>query len=189
MGVFTSPTQLLVHQKKRFATASLTMHEAHEILAEGGKEDFLSQTSGTLTEKMLRKIGHPYARSARVLNIKKLNGFVGVNENTVSKKTGKLNRNSKLQQVSARGTVRDLPINIQSGRLRRAIQLDKKAGRAGAIYDLYSAVPYAKHVLSLTGTKYMRARGLLGPKGELRIRYRMRHAATIQPVRRALSKP
>lgn len=188
MGVFTTPAQLMLRQKARFVDVSLTMHQAHEILAKGGKTDFELQLTGKLTTKMLRQIGHPYARGARVLAIHRLNGFVGVNENTITKK-GKKGTKASKQQVSTKGKVSDLPINKQTGKLRRAVQLDKKTGTRGAIYDLYSAVSYAKHVLSVTGTRYMRPRGLLGPKGELRIRYRSRHAATIAPVKRALRKP
>ena len=59
------------------------MGEAHKELSKGGQADFLSQTAGTLSEKQLRQIGHPYARSARVLSIDKLKGYRGLEENEV----------------------------------------------------------------------------------------------------------
>jgi hypothetical protein len=173
------------------------MDQAHEILAEGGREDFKDLTMGRLSTKQLRQIGHPYAKSARIHKLEKLDGFRGLTQaitrrnadGSIAKtKGGKPRKPQDMSQIM-KGKVSDLPINIQTGRLRQGIVLNKKKGVSGWDYDLYSTAPHAKHVLALEGTKYMRARGLLGPKGELRIRYRMRHAATIQPVRRALAQP
>ncbi len=197
MGTFTTSTQLLIRQKRRFRDATLAMDQAHDILAEGGREDFKDLTMGRISLEQSRKAGYLYARIARINKIEKLDGFRGLTQTStrrnadgsIAKTKGGRARTTTTAQISRKGTVSDLPINIQTGRLRQGIVLSKKKGISGWDYDLYSTAPHAKHVLALEGTKYMRARGLLGPKGELRIRYRMRHAATIQPVRRALAQP
>lgn len=194
MGTFTNASQLAKRQSARFASVTLTMGEAHKELAKGGQSDFLSQTVGTLSEKQLRQIGHPYARSARVLSIDKLKGYKGLEENEVQfdrdgvRMTGKRGTKRKTQ-VSAKGRVSDLPINRQTGKLRRGVTLLKRVTGGHPTYDLYTGVTYAKYVLALDGTRYMRPRGLLGPNGLLRRRHRARHSALVDPVRRSMRKP
>lgn len=177
----------MLRQKARFAGAALSMQKATHELAKGGQADFLALTIGTISEKQLRQMGHPFGRTARVINTKKLNGFVGLNENRVGK-SGKLGQRADLQQIKGQ-RVQLLPINRQSGKLRRGIALMKRATGGNPSYDLFSGVPHAKHVLALEGTKHMKARGLLGPKGLLRRRYQARHAGTVDAVRRSLRKP
>lgn len=186
MGTFTRPAQLLARQKARFASVQMTQKEALKELAEAGKLDFLSQTVGTLSDKELRKIGHPYARRARVLDIAQLGGRRGFSE-TETVRTRRGVRRQTTTQVTARGRVRDLPINYQTGELRKGIQL--MARNNGTMYELFSNVPHAKFVLAVNGTKYMRPRGLLGPKGLLRIRHKARLAGIVAAVRDAQRKP
>jgi hypothetical protein len=174
VGVFTRPDQLLLRQRDRFAGVKVTIREATEALAEGGQEDFHSQTVGRLTTAMLRRIKHPYARRPRVLNIQKLSGFRGYQK-------------GKVAQVTTRGRVADLPINRQTGRLKRGIRLARKKG--GTEFDLYSEAPHARFVLAVGGTKHMRPRGLLGPKGLIRKRHKARHAGIVLAVRKANQKP
>ena len=187
MGTFTSPVALMQRQQRRFAGAALSMQQAQHELAKGGQADFLALTIGTLSEKQLRAMGHPYGRTARVIRTDKLNGFVGLNENRI-RKNGTLGQNSSLQQVKGQ-SVQLLPINRQTGRLRRGIALMQRMTGGNPSYDLFSGVPHAKYVLALDGTKHMKARGLLGPRGLLRRRYRARHAGTIDAVRRYMRKP
>jgi hypothetical protein len=174
MGIFTSPVALMNHQKARFAGVKVTMKAATAELAKGGYEDFKSQTVGGLSTRQLRQMGHPYARSARVLNIAKLSGYRGVSQ-------------GKRHQITSKGRVEDLPINRQSGKLNRGVRLISKNG--GTMFDLFSDVPHAKFVLALDGTLHMRPRGLLGPKGLLRKRHKARHAGIVQAVRLQQRKP
>lgn len=195
MGTFTNATQLAKRQAVRFRDASLTMRQAHKELATQGRGDFLAQTVGQLSEKQLRQLGHPYARGARILSVDKLKGYRGLMESEVRldrdgqimrTKSGKLARRTRAQVT--RGKVSDLPINRQTGKLRRQIQLKLIEGR-NPVYELYSDAPYAKYVLAVDGTRYMRPRGLLGPSGLLRRRHKARHNALVDPVRRSLRKP
>lgn len=174
MGTFSSPVQLRLAQEKRYQNVRHTIRRATEELATGGFDDFHSQTVGSLSERDLRRVGHPYARKPRVLNIQSLSGKRGFAQ---GKKT----------QVTARGRVQDLPINRQTGRLKRGIRLQSKRG--GLQYDLFSDAPHARHVLSPQGTKNMRPRGLLGPKGLLRKRHQARHAGIVMAVRKAAKQP
>lgn len=195
MGIFTSHAQLMARQKQRFAGVRISMKDATRELAHSGKYDFLTQALGTITEKMLRQMGHPFGRTARTLDLTKLNGFRGLQTSeTVFLKDGTLKRNKngglafrRGAQITARGRVNPLPINKQTGRLARGIQTVAK--RNFTEYDLFSDVPYAKYVLSLTGTSKMIPRGLLGPQGLLRKRYRARHAGIVLGVRMAGRKP
>jgi hypothetical protein len=185
MGTFITPAGLYMRQKARFAMVTLTMNQAHEQLAEGGYEDFRDQTKGSLKSDQLAAIGHPYKRRTGPLDIRALKGFVGLNENEVNKKTGKRYRRGSLQQVTNTGTVKDLPINIQTGRLRRGIRIVSRRIAGNRVFDLYSDAPHAAFALAVDGTKYVRPRGLLGPNGLLRIRHKVRHNALVEPVRRS----
>lgn len=174
MGVFTRPDQLRLRQIQRFEGVKLTIDQATEELAKGGQEDFHSQTVGRLTTAMLRRIKHPYARRPRVLNVQKLSGFRGYQK-------------GKVAQVTKAGRVADLPINRQTGRLKRGIRLTRR--KNGSQFDLYSIAPHARFVLAVGGTKYMRPRGLLGPTGLIRKRHKARHAGIVLAVRKANQKP
>lgn len=174
MGVFTSPVALMQRQRARFAGVKMTMEKAHFILAHDGFSDFKEQTTGTLGKKEKRLLGHPYARGPRILNVAKLGGFKGVQD-------------GKVTQITAKGRVRDLPINMESGRLHATITLLSKSN--GRIYDLFSSVPYAKFALAVEGTRYVRPRGLLGPRGLLRKLHKARHAGIVLAVRQSQGKP
>jgi hypothetical protein len=159
-------------QQARHNVARRTIQEVTVDLAQGGLADFHSQTVGTLTKKDLRRIKHPYARLPRTLNVQKLAGKRGYAE-------------GKKAQVSTRGRVSDLPINKQTGKLKRSIKLRRKQAGGAIVYHLYATAPYAKFVLNPEGTKYMRPRGLLGPKGLLRKRHKARHAGIVKALQQA----
>lgn len=197
MGTFTTPAGLYIRQKRRFAMVTLTMNEAHEQLAEGGFEDFRDQTKGALKSDQLAAIGHPYKRRTGPLDIKALKGYRGYQETEVRKaadgsvlrtKKGKA-RTRTTAQVTKGGTVSDLPINIQTGRLRRGIRLQARRIGGTRAFDLYSDAPHARFAIAVDGTKFVRPRGLLGPNGLLRIRHKVRHNALVEPVRRSQKQP
>lgn len=170
-NVFTSPTALKNHQKKRFAKMQLGQQRVHKELATQGERDFVGATGGQIKSKTLAAMGHPFGRMSS-----------GGMRNIVKGQSGKFGSAGLKGQVSKKGVVRPLPINVQSGRLRRAITLQGPAGRAST-YKLYSAAPHARFVLSPTGTKKMVARGLLGGNGLLRKRHKARLAALVSVIR------
>ena len=80
-----------------------------------------------------------------------------------------------------RGGIPTLPINVQSGKLRKSVNM-KLLWRnvRGESYGLYFSVGYAKYILSKGGTKFMVARGF---QGEMEKRWKARKKAMIQHLR------
>lgn len=144
------------------------MAKVHEEFATGGFKDFLSATSGRITRRQLAQLGHPYRT-----------GIGGV------KSALHLRKSARKGQVRRSGAVSVLPINAHSGLLRRRIKLVAAGSRSRRTFRLFSDAPYAKYVLSPTGTKRMVPRELLGPFGYLRKRHKARSAALIDVVRRS----
>ena len=157
MGVYTTIPSYIRKQQSRLATAKLSFMQAHEYLATEGRKDFQRQTGGPLKKTTLRRMGHPYARAGGTV----AGAGRGAKAGSYSRRTGLKG------QITKRGQVRPLPINIQSGKLRRGIKLDGPNGNQRT-YRLYADAPYAKYVLAISGTKRMVPRGLLGPRGHLR---------------------
>lgn len=170
-NVFTSLPALQRHQMKRFARMQLGQQRVHRELASQGERDFVGSTGGQIKSKTLAAMGHPFGRMA-----------TGGMRNIVKGQSGKFGSAGLKGQVSKKGVVRPLPINVQSGRLRRAITLQGPAGHFST-YRLYSAAPHARFVLSPTGTRKMVARGLLGPTGLLRKRHKARLSALVSVLR------
>jgi len=168
MGTFTSGVQLAQHMEKRLAGCKLSIGKAVRILAFEGARDMRDNMRGTLKERDLRRLGHPYSRRTRILNVKSLGANRGYTE-------------GKTSQVMAKGSVRDLPFNSWTGRLISSIKVDKKSGLT---FDLYDTAPQAKFLLSPEGTKYMKPRGLLGKTGLLRKRWKFRQNGMVEAVRR-----
>lgn len=172
MGVYTTPTQLRVAQRRRFERVRSDMRKVHREMAEGGFKDFLQGTSGRVTTRQLRAMGHPFARMRLAL----------------PKGAGRFRASARKGQITRSGAVRTLPINRQDGSLRRAIKLRGPSGSLST-FRLFSDAPHAKYVLSPTGTRFMVPRGLLGPLGLLRKRHKARAAALIDVVRRSQRRP
>lgn len=180
MGYYTTPAALAKRQRARFAQAGKDMRKVHDILATSGHRDFLSQTSGRIAEKTLAAMGHPFAKNSALAGAQR-----GIRSGTGKQ----FMRAGKKGQVRRNGVVNRLPINRQTGKLRRGIRLVGPARNRQRTYELASHVPYAKYVLSLTGTRYMVPRGLLGPNGVLRKRHKARVQTHIDVVRLSLRKP
>ena len=180
MGVFTSPTQLRIHQRARFARVIGDMKKVHQMTARGGRKDFRESTQGGVKTDTLRKMGHPFGRIR--------SGNVATGGRGISGDGRRFVGSGIKGQVTRKGVLRPLPINQQTGKLHAAIRL---AGPSGIHmeYRLFSSVPYAGFVLAPEGTRYMVARGLLGPRGLLRKRHRARMAALVDVVRKSQSSP
>lgn len=167
MGIYTTPTQLAFAQKQRFMSVIHNQAEVHRRLAHAGLEDFLEATDGPLKKNILRAMGHPYGRGAG-----------GIGRGVTKKKLG----SSLKGQVSRNGAIRPLPINVQTGNLRRSIRLTGPRGSTNE-YRLAAYAKHARFVLAVNGTRRMIARGLLGPNGHLRKRHKARVAVLVAEVR------
>lgn len=187
MAVVTTPSQLAFVQRARFAKVLHKQEEVHALVAEFGKEDFYGLTGGVITAKTLRAMGHPFAVShtgaARGIVRGSISSFKAANSFGVF---GISNRGVKgfksVSPISSNGMVSRLPINRQTGLLQSSIQLEGPVGPKNE-YSLFSSAPYAKYVLSPTGTPRMVPRGLLGPDGVLRKRHKARIQVLISMVR------
>lgn len=178
MGVYTTPAQLAAAQRVRFLAAYRDMVLVHKVLAESSRDDFLELTSGPLTTRQLRQMGHPYARTPG-----------GASRGIVKGDAAQWRMGSKLKgQVARSGMVRRLPVNVQTGRLRSSVRLDGPVGGAHT-YQLYAGAKHAAYVLSPQGTRKMVPRGLLGPDGVLRKRHKARLQTAVDVARKALRKP
>lgn len=165
MGVYTTPAQLAMAQRARFAAVGSNMRRVHEMLAKEGFKEFKTQTTGTISLKESAALGYLYARRKTAL--------AGSARGAKARVSGV----GLKGQIRRSGMVNRLPINKQTGRLHFGIRLDGPSGLQRT-YRLYSAAPHAKYALAVDGTKQVVPRGLLGPKGRLRkVHLAMRHTA------------
>lgn len=128
--------------------------------------------SGAITRRQLRRLGHPFGRGSNPAQSGE--GYRSVRGAD----------RAKARRIIGRANVPPLPINVQSGRLRRSVYV-RRAGpmdwRTGA------SAPYARYILSPVGTRRMVGRGLItgrnlphrGPVGALE-RYARLTARTLR---------
>jgi hypothetical protein len=147
-------------------------------LARAGREDLFENTAGGLSQKRLDEMGNPYGRgrSAAVNYVK----------------TGDVSRRGTKGRGRARLRAPLLPINRQTGRLRRSVRFVR---RGAGVYDVAigSGVSYARYVLHPAGTRLMVGRGLMGwrnlrssyPMGLLERRFRARQRLLRDAARKA----
>lgn len=130
--------------------------------------------SGAITTRQLRRLGHPFGRGSspaqREAGYRSMRGAPP----------------ARIRSVLGRTAVPPLPINAQTGRLRASVRV-RKAGEQD--YRVGAATPYAKYILSPTGTRLMVGRGFLtgrnlpnpGPVGEAE-RYARLTARTVRRI-------
>lgn len=129
MATHTTSASLLMAQTRRFAAMQGDAESLLRKVAQEGLADCYRDTSGGISSKTLRRLGHPYARRASL---------------SVAKHRG------------VKGIAPLLPINVQSGRLRRSFDL-RKAGRWD--WSIWNKAPYARWVLLDGGTRTTVGRG------------------------------
>lgn len=180
MGVYTRPAQLMAAQAKKYQQdAPKSIAGVTYDLAKLGRRDLWESVSGPLKEKVLRAMGHPYAKRARsqaqLASASRIaKGGVGLVQNRV-------------RQVSRSGRVLPLPINVQTGELRRGIFVKRVRENT---YDVGSSAAHAKRQFAPKGTKYMISRQAMGERmrhgfdGLLRKRHRARVQAYIVALRK-----
>lgn len=172
MKQHTTLTQLRIAQRERFKDIVGDIHAVHRMMATDGKEDFVELTSGTVSSKTLRAMGHPFGRLT--------SGDPGTGGRGVR------NRAKFNSVLTRKGVLAPLPINKQTGKLHAAITLSGPHGPKLA-YDLFSNVRDGRqYVLKPEGTSKMVGRGLLGKTGRLRARHRARSAAYVDVLRAKL---
>lgn len=235
MSVYLTAPNLARGQQARFDKMALGQKEVFEELVFQGRTDHFSFTSGSLNERSLRDMGHPFARSGSagrgIKDKAKQAKYAGAGvtsatgafkEHTVAGsasngakvtglaqrkgggyyrkfarvKTGQVSAVTK-SQVSKKGTVNPLPINVQSGELRRSFMQTKRGGKDLVVWMGFRS-KHAKFVLSPTGTSKMIYRGFYSRSknstsvrdmGIIAQRHRARSAALVQSVRARQRKP
>jgi hypothetical protein len=169
LSVYRDVRTLAIAQRKRLRATQATMEKGHTMIAIEGREDLHELTAGKISSKTLRKLGHPYGRGS-------------------SPGAGKLQRASgraKTKAATGRASVPLLPINKQSGKLRRGIFLRRSSGGKQA-YALGSGARHAKYIMNPAGTSKMVGRGVMtlnNPKmGMLERRWHARNRELIEHV-------
>lgn len=141
--------------KATVAQRGLDFRQAFELMAFEGYQDHRDLTSGTVSSKRLRELGNPFGWGP--------------------KKMGRTATEGQMRSGfrPTRGKVQKLPINVQSGRLRSSIRvLTIRRGGVALTVRVSIGAPYAKYVLSRTGTVKMVPRGF---REEVEKRWRARH--------------
>jgi len=160
--------------EKRFAQVGITAEAVHRVLWEGGEEDHQAYTSGTISTRQLRSMGHPFAREGKAAR----NAIQGKRRGSVQRTIKKGRR------------VNGLPINKPTGRLQRSFESIQTNDRDKTVKMFFKA-PYAKYVLSPTGTSKMIARGFYtsgGKMGIIRKRHGLRKAVAKKIYRQSIKK-
>lgn len=163
--------------EKHFRQVGVSAEAVHEVLVEGGQKDHFEYTAGAIKTKTLRRMGHPFARNGNAAR-----GIVG--SQSKLKSFGKAKG-----QIHGRG-VRPLPINIQTGKLRASFYRTNVKGK-DLVVKMGFRMPYARFVLSPTGTKKMIARGFYSNGGQFGIikkRHKFRLAVAKKVYRETIKK-
>lgn len=146
---FASAAQLAQTQiARRDAVKAMAMEEHEKFVAVMRQEHF-ALVSGNVSEATLRALDHPFAR-------RHLAGLAaGV-------------KATRRKNLMGAANVRVLPINVQTGRLRRSL-FKRKANAQNALqtFEVGFAAPHAKYVLAKKGTRRMIARQFQETKAKL----------------------
>ncbi|MBS1725363.1 MAG: hypothetical protein JST51_01485 [Armatimonadetes bacterium] len=195
------PADLARRQQQRFQTMKLFQESAHRELVDRGAEDHIEFVQGGISEKMLASMGHPFARegsAARgiVGDKKKFAGAGKLFSVSYTDRHGNW-RKKKIAQVSAKGIVNPLPINVQTGELRRSFFKSGPTGQQHLVRMGFRS-PHASEVLNPKGTKFMIYRGFYSKTlrakstsdlGIIARRHRARSQALIQALRKKQRQP
>jgi hypothetical protein len=182
MSGFTTrrPADIMRAMDRRIKRVGLAQVDMHMELVRGGEQDHAQLTSGRVPEAQLRAMGHPFGRTA--------GGARGVVKK--SRKYGALSARAKSKgAVIRKGVLMPLPINRQTGMMRASYFKTAPSGKDRIVNMGFNA-PYARYVLSPTGTRYMTARGFysvgdsMAGLGEIARRHRARTAAIHAAYRR-----
>lgn len=132
---FTRPVDLARHKEMQLRKLWRGSEAEFDQIVRDSLQDGINLTGGSIRQKTLNKLGNPFGRGPRP------NSFAG----------GGLKRGSRTK-------IPNLPINMQSGRLRRSWYVQ----RQGNTWKLGNRAPHAKFILSPWGTRKMVGREIWG---------------------------
>lgn len=135
MPTFTNGYALAQAQKLRFGVLVRSLRVEHAQLAKDMGEKAVDLTSGRISSKTLKLMGHPFGRGK-----------------------GRRALKGGGRATNIGGRVSLLPINRQTGRLSNSLRVFKRQ-TVPQTFILQFMAPHAKFVLSLTGTRRMVPRG------------------------------
>lgn len=122
MGRFSSPLALYDAQSSRFRRLGMDMRRGHEDIARAGLGDMIELTGGRVSQKTLRRLGHPYARG------QSRSGSISA-ANAVGRYTRRRGSSrAKNARAGLTGGAPLLPVNRQSGRLQGSMRLRRVSG-------------------------------------------------------------
>lgn len=145
MGTYRKPQDLANHQRVKAERLAHSLKIEHQRLANDCYVEAHKLTGGKITTRILRAMGSPFGRRAGSSSI------IGTKRTTLARQRGIKNSRMRLPT---------LPINRQSGKLQDAIRLTRRGG-TGKVTQTYilqvlrNMAPYAKYILSLSGTVKM----------------------------------
>ncbi|MBN9504002.1 MAG: hypothetical protein BGO01_03660 [Armatimonadetes bacterium 55-13] len=140
MAKFTSFKALARHQDARAKKIAVRAQRLHTDMVEDLNREAQDLSSGRVSTRTLRRMGHPFGRR------------MGSKSNLKTRRT---------TWARQRGKLPTLPINVQSGLLRRSWIIRRTPRRGfGQRWDMRNRAPYSKYVLSPGGTSKMVTRPL-----------------------------
>jgi hypothetical protein len=179
LATFTKAIDIQRRMDKRIATHVRSMGDAHKELWRGGVQDHAQLTSGRVSTDTLRDMGHPFGRKDGAGSESGIRG--------IAKGKHSLNDFQKRKGNTIRkGVLARLPINKQTGNLRRSFFNTPEIG-ADKTVDMGFDIPYARHVLSPTGTSRMVNREFYsspGGLGEIAKRHKARKQSILVAARK-----
>lgn len=178
MGIYTKPIDLMRAQEARFRKTMMTAEQMFILNVRSAEGDLEEVTSGTLTKKDLARLGHPFGRGSSAAKSTAKGAMRGASK-------------ARRTRVGITGVVPLLPINKQSGKLRRGSFM-RRTSSAPLTFVVGSDAPYAKYIFSPVGTKKMVGRGVMsgkdlglftGKTGILERRWRARNMALLRVLK------
>lgn len=145
MAVFRSAQVLANSQQNRSRKVVHAWKIEHKKMAGDLGRDMQDMVSGSVKTKELRRRGHPFGRRKGRISLK-------LYRNTGRKQTWRAGPKSRVPTPL-------LPINLQSGRLRRSFRIIPQTGIGVQSFRLQFTARHSKFVLAQGGTKKMVARG------------------------------
>ncbi len=163
MPKFTDPRALSGHIRRRGEVIRRAVFAETEDTANEALRTAQRLTSGPYRQEQFNRMGHPFARRF----------------NPASKGIGR--------RFFHAGVFPLLPINAQSGQLRRSFRKLRRPGRdkSEVVFIITNTAPHARFILSPTGTRYQVPRPFWKELTRLTRQYGQRH--TIAAFRRASS--
>lgn len=181
MRIFTNATLLAKSWELRKDLQTKSLRQVHKVLVNESHIDFRNYTDGKFDYKMRRKMGFPYKKLSFYSKKRDKTFYRMRGISKTFKKTGSLPVSSK-PQFSKRGSLRRLPINVDTGELRRKTFLRQPRKD---VYHLGSSSVSASYVLKIGGLPNMVDRHFYGPRGIIKKLYKARRLGLYRMAKQA----